>query len=92
MNFKKIKITHQIINLCFYGFLIIFILITLSCLYLFLYNNLYQTITQSKKILILEKKIAVKMININTFNVVIEKLNQKIIPIKIITNLNNPFD
>ncbi|MEK7202800.1 MAG: hypothetical protein AAB653_00580 [Patescibacteria group bacterium] len=92
MKFNIKKINYRIISQCFYGLLIAFIIATLSCLFLFLYKNFYQVITQAKDIIILKEKVAIKTIDMNEFNKVIDKLDQKIILPKIISNLNNPFD
>ncbi|MFH1233466.1 MAG: hypothetical protein V1649_02325 [Patescibacteria group bacterium] len=93
LKIKKITmLTHRTISRCFYGLLILFIAIILSYLSLFLYKNFYQTITQAKEIIILKEKVSAETINMNEFNKIIDKLNQKIIPAKIPANLNNPFD
>lgn len=86
----KLKLTPQKINFYFYVFLIFFgILITYS-LFTFLYKNFYETITQSEEILILQGKVIIETVDINKFNEVIGKLDQKIMPQPII-NFKNPF-
>ncbi|MDO9399552.1 MAG: hypothetical protein Q7T79_02625 [bacterium] len=92
MKFNITKITFRTISHYLYGLLVIFIIIILSYLSLFLYKNFYQTIIQTKEIPILREKVAKETVNINEFNRVIDKLNQKIILPKITTNLNDPFD
>lgn len=92
MKFNIAKITYREISRCFYGLSIIFIAVIFCLLFLFLYKNFYQTITQAKEIVILKEKVATETIDMEEFNKVINKLNQKIIPPKIPANLNNPFD
>ncbi|MBU0646992.1 hypothetical protein KKC67_00160 [Patescibacteria group bacterium] len=92
MKFSITKITHRIISRYIYSLLIIFIIATLSYLFLFLYKNFYQAIIQTKETIILKEKVAKEIININEFNKVIDKLNQKVTLPKITSNLNNPFD
>ena len=58
---------------------------------LFLYENFYQTITQSKEILILQKKVAVETIDMKKFDDVMEKIKQKANLHKI-KKIDNPFD
>jgi len=91
LKLTKLKITPRVISYCFYILIILLTLLTLSGLSLFLYQNFYQTITQSKEILILKEKVVIEMIDIKNFNQIIEKLNQKIAAKKIST-INNPFD
>ena len=52
--------------------LIIFILISL-----FLYKNFYQTITQSREILLLREKVAIETVDLEKFNQIINKLKEK---------------
>ncbi|MEK7557647.1 MAG: hypothetical protein AAB530_00345 [Patescibacteria group bacterium] len=91
MKFSITKITHRIISRYIYSLLIIFIIATLSYLFLFLYKNFYQVIIQAKEIPIFKEKVAKEIIDVNEFNKVIDKLNQKITPSKITSKLNDPF-
>ncbi|MFH1661718.1 MAG: hypothetical protein ABIA02_01320 [Candidatus Falkowbacteria bacterium] len=45
---------------------------------IFLYNNFYSTISKTKKILILQEKVANEVLDINKFNKVIESLEKKV--------------
>ncbi|MEA3464125.1 MAG: hypothetical protein U9R14_03560 [Patescibacteria group bacterium] len=91
MKKLKFKITPKKIIFWFYFLIIVAGLSAFGYISLFLYENFYQTIAQSKKILILQKKVAVETINMKKFDNVMEKIKQKTIPRKI-KNLNNPFD
>lgn len=62
----------------------------LALLSLFLYKNFYQTITQTKKIMILREKMAVETINLDKFNTIINKLMKKISPHEL-KNITSPF-
>jgi len=73
-------------------FLGIFIIIIASLSYVssFLYENFYKTITQSEKIMILQKKVAIDTVDIKKFNEIIKKIEEKTNTSKNIT-INNPF-
>lgn len=95
--FKKLKIKYnfkftprKIIKL-FYIVIIIIGIIILIYLSSFLYTNLYQAITQTEKIIHLQKKVVVQIININKFNKVIKKIEAKTKPHQK-KQLNNLFD
>ncbi len=88
---KKIKITNRRINFWFYLLMTVLCIVLLIYISLFLYFNFYQTITQSKEIIILKDKVAIETVDIVKFNIIIEKLAKKT-TIKTIANLNNPFD
>jgi hypothetical protein len=69
------------------------ILITLMILIgmsLFLYKNFYQTITQSKEIIILREKVSIDQLNIEKFNTIMEKIEKKITS-DIPENITSPF-
>lgn len=86
----KIKISHQKIKtLIFSG---VFILIISSLLYVssFLYENFYKTITQSEEIKILQKKVAIDTVDIDKFNEIIKKIEEKT-NISNNIKINNPF-
>lgn len=65
-------------------------MIILALITFFLYKNFYQTITQTKEILILREKVALDMVNIEKFNSIIDKLTKKTAP-KELNNITNPF-
>lgn len=70
---------------------IIFVtLIILIFLSLFLYKNFYQAITQTKEILILREKVAIDTVNMEKFNIIMNKLAAKTRPHKL-KNIISPF-
>lgn len=87
---KPLKITPKKLS----GILAITIslisVIILSSVSLFLYKNFYQTITETKEIMVLKQKVAVDTIDINKFNRIIDNLTKKISPKEAI-NLISPF-
>ncbi len=94
---KKLKLKYnfkltprKIIQLSYVGIIIISIII-LFYLFLFLYNNFYQTITQTEEIMKLREKVIVRTINIDKFNEVIKKIEAKIKP-REKKQLNDLFD
>jgi len=87
----NIKITPRKITFWFYFFVIISATIILFFVTLFLYKNFYQTITQSKEILILREKVAIETVDIKKFNAIIQKIKQKT-TLRNIDKINNPFD
>lgn len=83
------KITTRKISRMIYLLIICIIIIIIVFASTFLYTNFYQTITQSKEVLILQQKVVVETVDINKFNQIIEKLTIKL-PRKI-GNIRNPF-
>jgi len=86
----KVKITPKKISFWSYFLIIMASISIFSHLSLFLYENFYQAITQSKEILILREKVAIRSINIKKFNDVMEKIKQKTAS-REIEQINNPF-
>ncbi|MDO8668063.1 MAG: hypothetical protein Q7K35_03120 [bacterium] len=71
--------------------IIIFITsIVLIFVSIFLYKNFYQTITQSKKIIVLQGKVALYTVDIEKFNSIIDKITEKTQPKKI-NDIISPF-
>lgn len=68
-------------------FIILIILIFVS---LFLYKNFYQTITQTKEILLLRQKVAMDTVDMEKFNVIMDRLTKKTMP-KELKNIISPF-
>lgn len=68
-------------------FIILIILIFVS---LFLYKNFYQTITQTKEILLLRQKVAIDTVDMEKFNVIMDRLTKKTMP-KELKNIISPF-
>jgi len=88
---KKIKITPRKITFWFYFIVFNLTLIILIFISLFLYKNLYQSITQSKEIIVLREKVVTETVNINKFNQIMDKLTKKTNRIKL-NGINNLFD
>jgi hypothetical protein len=75
-----------------YALSAITIITVLLALGIFLYKNLYQSITQSEQIIVLKQEVAPDIIDMNKFNNVLDKLSEKINPEKIEwQHLKNPF-
>jgi len=87
---KPIKITAKKLSSLTAVSIILIILIILVFISLFLYKNFYQTITQSKEILILQKKVAVDTINMQKFDLIMDRLTKKTAPKELI-NIISPF-
>jgi len=87
---KQINLTPKKLSGLFTLAIILIIIIILSYVSLFLYKNFYQTITQTKEILILKQKVAIDTVDMDKFNLIINRLAAKIIPKKI-KAVNSPF-
>lgn len=79
------KITHYV-----YLMLTIIVIVVFYAISLFLYRNFYLATTQSKVIVILKKDIATEVFDINKFNDIINKIENKTIKRRI-DIINNPF-
>ena len=90
MKIKPLKLTPKKLSSLTTTAVILVTLMILICMSLFLYKNFYQTITQSKEILILREKVAIDTVNIEKFNIIMEKIAKKIAPNKL-ENIVNPF-
>lgn len=90
MIIKPIKLTPKKLTSLTATAIIAITLIILICVSLFLYKNFYQTITQTKEIIILKEKVAADTVNIDKFNIVIDKLTEKNRP-KELKNIFSPF-
>ena len=92
-NFSGLKILQPLLkarNL--YLILSIITLISLGFLTEFLYLYLYQTITQSERIILLKSEVAPDSININEVNSVLDFINKKSTPENINwSEIKNPF-
>ena len=84
INFRKIKLLLYLVVV----FLIIY---AFTHVFLFLYENFYQVITQSEEILVLQKKVAIDTVDIEKFNEVMEKIKSKTKK-EYLGRINNPFD
>jgi hypothetical protein len=78
MIIKPIELTPKKLSSLTTTAIILITLMILIFMSLFLYKNFYQTITQTKEIVILRKKVAVDTVNIEKFNIIMEKIAKKI--------------
>lgn len=74
---KPIKLTPKKISNWTTTIIIATTIIIMICISLFLYKNFYQTITQTKEIIILREKVALDTINMEKFNIIMKKLTEK---------------
>lgn len=81
INFKKI-------NWWIYFTIAILVIIIFSYSVLFLYYNFYRTITQENDIITLRKNVQIEYLNMNKFNQIVKKLEEKIAPPKNINTKN----
>lgn len=90
---KKIEIKiapRKIINYSYFALSLLTAAIIFSTS-LFLYQNFYQTITESEEILALREKVAIEAVDIKKFEKIIKKIEEKTVPLQP-EPLNNPFD
>jgi len=73
----KIKISYNKIFSYFYIASAFFGVIVIVFVSLFLYKNFYKTITSSQEILILRREIVTEDIDINRFDEIIKKIEEK---------------
>lgn len=90
MIIKPIKLTLKKLSGLTAAAVILMALISLISLSLFLYKNFYQAVTQTKEILILRQKVAIEAVNLEKFNIIMNKLAEKIAPHEI-KNIKSPF-
>lgn len=90
MIIKPIELTPKKLSSLTTTAIILITLMILIFMSLFLYKNFYQTITQTKEIVILRKKVAVDTVNIEKFNIIMEKIAKKITLNKL-KNIASPF-
>jgi hypothetical protein len=87
---KQIKLTPKKLSSLMATAIIFITLIILIFVSLFLYKNFYQTITQTKEILLLRQKVATDTVDMKKFNVIIDRLTKKTMP-KELKNIISPF-
>ncbi|MFA6428314.1 MAG: hypothetical protein WCW02_02100 [Candidatus Buchananbacteria bacterium] len=73
-----------------YLFTIILIITCLVGLFYFLYNNFYETLSQTKKIELLRKQVPLEAVNTKLFQIVEQRLQQKTNNTTT-TEISNPF-
>lgn len=87
---KQLNLTPRKISTWLTAAIILLTIVALILVSIFLYENFYQTITQSKSIVILQEKVALYSVNMEKFNLIIDKLTKKTQPKKL-ENISNPF-
>ncbi len=87
---KPIKLTAKKLSSLSTTAIIFIILIIIVFMSLFLYKNFYQTITQAKEIIILKEKVAVDTVNMQKFNILMDKITKKTTPNEL-KNIISPF-
>ena len=87
---KQINLTPRKISSWLTMIIIFLTLLILILVSVFLYKNFYQTITQTKKILILQEKVALYIVDMKKFDLIIDRLAKKTLPKKV-NNLTSPF-
>lgn len=87
---KPIKLTAKKISNLLTMVIISLNLAILIMISVFLYNNFYQVITQTKEILILKSKVALDTVDMEKFNLIVVKLAEKISP-REQKNVASPF-
>lgn len=87
---KEIKLTPKKLSSLTASAIILVIFIILILISAFLYKNFYQTITQTKEILILREKVAIDTVDLEKFNLIIDKLTEKAAA-KEFKNIVSPF-
>ena len=70
--------------------MVILTIVVLGLVTMFLYKNFYQTLTQTKEIIVLREKVAFDSINMEKFNSIVDKLTKKTAP-KEINDVVSPF-
>jgi hypothetical protein len=87
---NQIKLTPKKLSSLTASAIIFITLAILIFISFFLYKNFYQTITQTKEIIILREKVAIDTVNMEKFNIIINKIAKKTTP-NMLENINNPF-
>lgn len=90
ITIKPLKLTPKKLSSLTATAIIFITLIVLIFVSLFLYKNFYQTITQTKEILILREKVAIDTVNMEKFNIIMNKLAEKTTPYEL-KNIISPF-
>jgi hypothetical protein len=85
---NSLKATSGRFLLYFYSSIAIIGIVIFVCASLFLYKNFYQTITRSQEILVLRREVAVEDIDMNKFDEIIKKIEDKVQPRQMETAIN----
>jgi glycopeptide antibiotics resistance protein len=87
---KQIKLTPKKVSSWIATAIFTITMVVLIFVSIFLYNNFYQAITETKEILVLKDKVALDSINMEKFNSIIDELTKKTTPKKL-DNIASPF-
>jgi hypothetical protein len=87
---KNIELTPKKLSGLTAGVIVVMTIIVSALISSFLYKNFYQTITGSREIIILREKVAIDTVNLEKFNLVIDKLIKKT-KAKELNNIISPF-
>lgn len=87
---KQINLTPKKISRWLTAIIIFLTIIILILISIFLYKNFYQTITQTKEILILQGKVTPYAVDMEKFNLIMDRLTKKTLPKKL-DNIISPF-
>lgn len=90
MTIKPIKLIPKKLSGLTTTAIIFITLVIIISLSLFLYKNFYQAITQTKEIIILREKVALDAVNLEKFNIIMNKLAAKTKPNEL-KNIISPF-
>lgn len=90
IKIKPIKLTPRKLSSLTTTAIIVITLVILIFVSTFLYKNFYQTITETKEIMILREKVAIDTVNMAKFNIIMNKLAEKTKPNELI-NIISPF-
>lgn len=90
MTIKLIKLIPKKLSGLTTTAIIFITLVIIISLSLFLYKNFYQAITQTKEIIILREKVALDAVNLEKFNIIMNKLAAKTRPNEL-KNIISPF-
>lgn len=90
MTIKLIKLIPKKLSGLTTTAIIFITLVIIISLSLFLYKNFYQAITQTKEIIILREKVALDTVNLEKFNIIMNKLAAKTRPNEL-KNIISPF-
>jgi len=88
---KPIKLTPKKLSSLTATVIILITLIILIFVSSFLYKNFYQTITQTKEIIMLREKVAIDTVDMKKFNLIMDKLTKKTTLNYELKNIINPF-
>lgn len=87
---KQTNFTPKKISDWLTAIIIILTMVILTLVSIFLYENLYQVIAQTKEISVNREKVTLYSVDMEKFNLIIDKLTKKTLPKKL-DNVISPF-